>query len=160
MLRGWGLLSSTHLFSHWFSIWIFWSFYHVIVFTLHVNDYKVWEVPLPQTWRNPPLVTLCLDMHLNHFVTPCCNWNHMVKPYAIWVQFSLTSAQYYHWEISKVRSKQEHPGLCACSDTKLLFILHVTHFLEILVISGLNLAQIESGPMQTQQNLYQTFWFI
>ena len=45
-------------------------------------------------------------------------------------------------------------------DTKLLFILHVTYFIEIVTITGLNFTQIESGPMQTQQNFCQPFSFI
>lgn len=53
--------------------------------------------------------------------------------------------------------QKEHPDLCACFDTKLLFILHVTYFIEILMLTGLNFAQIESGPMQTQKNLCQHF---
>ena len=54
----------------------------------------------------------------------------------------------------------EHPDLCACFDIELLFILHVANFIEIMKKTGVNFAQTESGPMQTQQNLCQPFLFI
>ena len=104
----------------------------------------------------------CLDMHLNHFVAPCCNVKSLYLN-----KCNLSIIQSYFStilpEILKLRSKQEHPGLGAYSDTKLqpVYILHVhvSDFMEILVIAGLNLAQIESGLMQTQQNLCQSFLF-
>ena len=92
VLRVSGLLSSTHLFPHLYSIWILWSFYHVVVLTLHVNDCNAWQVPLPWTWRSPPVaVVLCWICIWIIFSRHVVTWSQVVK-YAIWDQFSLSSA--------------------------------------------------------------------